>query len=88
MIKLIKNNSSYFIILLIFLISVGTIITMQSKNDAQLFANSFYNDFFDYFFYYMSQVIEEFFAPIILLAVLLFRNIKSGIILVAAAWTT
>lgn len=84
MIKLIKNNSSFFVILLIFIISVGTIITIHSKNDAQLFANSFYNDFFDYFFYYMSQVIEEFFAPIILLAVLLFRNIKSGIILLAA----
>lgn len=84
MIRLVKNNRSFFIILLIFVASVGLIIKMYGKNEAQLLANGFYNDFFDYFFFYMSQVIEEFFAPIILLAVLLFKNIKSGIILLAA----
>lgn len=84
MIKLIKNNGSFFLILLIFVISIGTIITLYGKNEAQLFANSFYNDYFDYFFYYMSQVIEEFFAPIILLVVLFFKNIKYGIILLTA----
>lgn len=84
MIKLIKNNSSFFVILLIFLVSVGTIITLHGKNEAQLLANSYYNNYFDHFFFYMSQVIEEYFAPIILLAILLFKSIKDGIILLAA----
>jgi membrane-associated phospholipid phosphatase len=84
LIKLIKNNIPFFTILLLFIVSVSSILYTFGKDEAQLFANKYHNDFADYFFFYMSQVIEGIIAPIILLIIITFKNFKYGVIILAA----
>lgn len=84
MIKLIKNNYPYFLLLTAFVSSITILLLTFGKNEAQLIANSYYNSFFDYFFYFATQVVEAFIAPTILLLVLLFRSYKDGIIILVA----
>lgn len=80
-IKQLYSQSNYFLTVhWVALLILGIFLFNTPKNEAQIWANSFYTDYFDYFFYIMTHAVEFWSCVIIYILVAIFKNYKYALI--------
>lgn len=80
--KDILQQTRIFLLLFAFYILIpGFTLLVTAKGEFEIWLNTFHTDFFDRFFYWATYLGDGIFATLLLLAVVLFINIRRGLLI-------
>jgi membrane-associated phospholipid phosphatase len=81
-VKDILQQTRIFLILFIFYLLVpGFTLLITAKGDFEIWLNHFHTTYFDNFFYWATYFGDGFFAAFVLLSIVLFVNIRKGLLI-------